>query len=98
MDICMALGYNDKSKSCDRSRSKIRDRSSTARSYGVVSFSALLGGPEPSRGTSGSTDRPTDAARGGAAPSRMLLPPDQSALSPAGSCPVRLIVIAWRGL
>src|ERR1043166_3778258 len=69
----------DQSKGRDQRRSKRRDRKGPARSYAVVGFSALLGGPGepgdvlPIGGSEG-------AARRGAAPSRMSLPPDQLGL------------------
>src|ERR1043166_5125214 len=54
------------SKSRDQRRSKRRDRSGPARSYAVVGFSALLGGPgEPGdfRPTGGSDGSRTSQAR-----------------------------------
>ena len=80
MDIRTPFGYNDKSKSCDRSRSKIRDRSSPARSYGVVGFSALLGGPGLAGGPPALPVVRTTAALRRGILCRMPLPPDSFGL------------------
>src|ERR1043165_1245214 len=66
-----------KSKGRDQRRSKRRDRKGPARSYAVVGFSALLGGPGLAGGLSPLPVGRTASAHRKPAPGRMLLPPDQ---------------------
>ena len=70
------LGLQDQSKGRDQRRSNFRDRNSPARSYGVVGFSALLGGPGQPGDVATATCGPDARCRPQGFPCRMLLPPD----------------------